>query len=161
MNFEKLFDLQHELDGKISVQYDPDSRSLRQDRLLALHVKIAELANETKCFKYWSDQKVSPLQKILDKYTDCIYFLLSMGSERGLTFDELTAKKVEYSLTDQFLNLYIDLNDFIVCSSEDQYLTLFEDFLSLGLSLGFSEKDIENTYILRYNINDICNATNY
>jgi dimeric dUTPase (all-alpha-NTP-PPase superfamily) len=52
----------------------------------------------------------------------------------------------DYCLSDQFLNLYIDINDLIASPSMDHYLTLFEDLLSLGLTLGFSEEQIENAF---------------
>ncbi|NRV84845.1 dimeric dUTPase (all-alpha-NTP-PPase superfamily) [Clostridium beijerinckii] len=53
----------------------------------------------------------------------------------------------DYCLSDQFLNLYIDINDLIAFPSIDHYLTLFEDLLSLGLTLGFSESQIQNQFI--------------
>nr|WP_321835564.1 dUTP diphosphatase [Clostridium butyricum] len=52
----------------------------------------------------------------------------------------------DYCLSDQFLNLYIDINDLIASPSMDHYQTLFEDLLSLGLTLGFSEDEISGQF---------------
>ncbi len=41
----------------------------------------------------------------------------------------------------------------MICSSKDHYITLFEDFLDLGINLGFSEKDVEKAYLKKNNIN--------
>ena len=40
-----------------------------------------------------------------------------------------------------------DINDLIVSTSSDHFLTLLEDTLSLGVTLGYSEKDIINSFI--------------
>jgi dimeric dUTPase (all-alpha-NTP-PPase superfamily) len=147
MNFEKLFELQKELDCRILNQHDLQQKILLQKKVLALQVELGELANETRCFKYWSKKGPSDSEVILEEYVDCFHFILSIGIEKGYQDIFLDAKYVEHSLTDQFLNLYIDVNDFVICSSMDQYVTLFEDFLSLGLSLGFSEEQIEEAYL--------------
>ncbi len=78
---------------------------------------------------------------------DCLHFILSIGLDKNFVDINLEPKTVNSSLTEQFLNLYIDLNDFVICLSHDQYLTLFDDFISLGIALGFTDRDIENAYL--------------
>jgi dimeric dUTPase (all-alpha-NTP-PPase superfamily) len=147
MNFKRLFELQKELDYRILDQHDLRDKPLLQKKVLALQVELGELANETRCFKYWSEKKPSDVDTILEEYVDCLHFILSIGIEKDFTDVNLDVKHVDYPLTDHFLNLYIDVNDFVICSSKDQYLTLFEDFLSLGLSLGFNKEQIQDAYL--------------
>jgi dimeric dUTPase (all-alpha-NTP-PPase superfamily) len=147
MNLEKLFELQKELDSRILNQHNLQEKPLLQKKVLALQVELGELANETRCFKFWSIKEPSTAEVILEEYVDCLHFLLSIGIEKGYKDIHIDVKHVEYPLTDQFLNLYIDVNDFVICSSMDQYLTLFEDFLNLGLNLGFTEEQIEAAYL--------------
>ncbi len=147
MNLEKLFALQKELDLRIRSEHNLLSNNLIQRKILALQVEIGELANETRCFKYWSQKKPSPKHVILEEYVDCLHFILSIGLEKEISNVNVELKLMDNSLTEQFLNLYIDLNDFVICQTREQYITLFEDFISLGASLGFSESDIENAYL--------------
>ena len=161
MNLDELFKLQMELDKKIVEQHALQNRSLVSEKTLALQVEIGELANETRCFKYWSTKKPSDKNVILEEYVDCIHFLLSIGLEFSFTDISVDAVLSEAKLTDQFISIYIDLNDFIICSSKDHYSTLFEDFLSLGLSIGFSEEDILEHYLLKNNINHERQASGY
>ena len=147
MNFESLFKTQKDLDNKIIKKHSLQKRSLKSNKLLALEVEISELANETRCFKYWSSKLPSSKEIILEEYADCLHFILSIGIEYGFQdTEELNLQKPDTTATDQFLNLYVDVTDFIVCSSKDHYLTLFEDFLNLGLYLDFSDDDIEDAY---------------
>lgn len=153
MNFSKLFKLQENLDNHILQQRGLDNKSLTSKKILALQVEIAELANETRCFKFWSDKGPSNKNIILEEYVDCLHFILTLGLEKQFNDIEIETKELQYDITAQFLNLYVDINDFIVSSSRDHYLTLFEDFLSLGKSLGFSIDEIEEAYIEKNSIN--------
>lgn len=153
MNLEKLFSMQKILDEHIRNQHSLQGQSLITKKMLALQVELGELANETRCFKFWSNKKPSEKDIILEEYVDCLHFILTIGIEINFTDIKLEPRSLECSITDQFVNLFIDINDFIVCSSKDHYITLFEDFLTLGNSLNFSHDDIENAYIAKNTIN--------
>jgi Uncharacterized protein conserved in bacteria len=153
MNLEKLFKLQNELDCRILKQHNLENEPLSQKKLLALQVELGELANETRCFKYWSNKKPSEKEVILEEFVDCLHFILSIGIEKDFNNVSLDLKVPDYPLTDQFLNIYIDVNDLLISPSKDHYATLFEDFLNLGTSLGFAISEIENAYLRKNLIN--------
>jgi dimeric dUTPase (all-alpha-NTP-PPase superfamily) len=153
MNLSKLFELQKELDERIREQHNLQGVSLLSKKILALNVEIGELANETRCFKYWSDRKPSDKNVILEEFVDCLHFILTIGLEKDFSDVCIEFKSMDYSTTEAFVNLYIDVNDFLVCSTKDHYITLFEDFLSLGENLGFTEEDMEEAYLAKNIIN--------
>lgn len=146
MNLEKILQFQQELDNKIESKNHLEGKSLLTKKLLSFQVKVGELATETQCFKYWLTKKSLDRQAILNKYMECTQFLLAVGLDKGFTQNKVNLKSVEYDLIEQFANLYIDINDFMVCSSKDNYISLLEDFLSLSPSLGLTEKEIEDGY---------------
>lgn len=147
MNLQKLFELQKSINDRIVAEHNLNGDSLLPKQLLALHVELGELANETNCFKYWSKKGPSEKSVILEEYIDCLHFILTIGLHKKYNDVEISSTPSEYNLIDQFLNLYIDVNDLLIASSKDHYITLFEDFLSLGVTLGFSENDIEEAYL--------------
>jgi dimeric dUTPase (all-alpha-NTP-PPase superfamily) len=142
MNLQKLYDYQSKLDEEIQSKIDTQGKLLLSQKLLALEVKVGELANETKCFHYWTSRKIQSRKRMLEKYIEALYLILSIGVEKGFTETDFEVKEVEYELTENFLNLFVDMNDFMVCSSKDHYITIIEDLLSLSLFLGFTEEDI-------------------
>jgi len=161
MDLKKLFDLQRELDSRISKEHHLQNDMLFSEKALALHVEFGSLANETRCFQYWCNQKASPQDVILDGYVDCLYFILSIGLDKDFEDIEPVLSCSVSNTTEQFLDIFIDINDFLICSSIDHYITLFEDFLSLGINLGFTEAVIENTYLHKnYENNQIQAAGN-
>jgi len=161
MDLKKLFDLQRELDSRISKEHHLQNDMLFSEKALALQVEFGSLANETRCFKYWCNQKSSPQNIILEEYVDCLYFILSVGIDKDFENIEPVLSCSVNKITEQFLDLFIDINDFLICSSIDHYITLFEDFLSLGINLGFTENDIEKAYLDKNYVNAERKATAY
>ena len=153
MNLQKLFQMQNTLDKRIETEHNLEGVPLLQKKILALQVELGELANETRCFKFWSTKKPSSKDVILEEYVDCLHFILSIGIEKNFQDITLNIKPITSELSEQFLNLYINIADFIICSSIDNYLNIFQNFLSLGQNLGFSEEDVENAYLYKNNIN--------
>ena len=144
MFVSNLFKIQKKLDNKITINPDLDDYKIKSRKNLELHIKISDLANETDCFNY-SKNINSHLdkKKIFNKYLICLQQVLSIGITNEYdNVTEISMQPTEYCLSDQFLNLYIDINDLIISRSEDHFETLFEDLLSLGNSLGFSEDEI-------------------
>lgn len=161
MNLSKLFQLQRNLDERIITEHNLHKESLFSKKVLALQVEISELANETRCFKFWSNKGPSNKNTILEEYVDCLHFILSLGLEKNYINLDPIMLDHDNDLTETFINIYIDINDFFVCSSKDNYKTLFEDFLCLGKNLGFTSEEIENAYFQKNNVNHKRQDTGY
>ncbi len=144
MNIQPLFEIQKKFNNKLSVNFELDSYKLHARKNLEFEIKLGDLANSTKCFNYLLDNTVMiDLNSVFNKYLTCISQLLTLGLDNNYTdLISVSMTPNDYCLSDQFLNLYIDINDLITSPSMDHYLTLFEDILSLGLTLGFSEAQI-------------------
>jgi len=153
MDLHKLFEIQNTLDDRIQAQHNLKNVPLLDKKILSLQVELGELANETRCFKFWSTKKPSSNDVILEEYVDCLHFILSLGLEKEYQDITLSPKDVPCELSSQFLNLYITIANFASDSSLDNYLNIFHNFLSLGKNLGFSHDDIESAYLYKNKIN--------
>ena len=91
IDLEELYNLQASLDAEIANNHHVTYESTFERRLLALIVEIGELANETRCFKYWSNKGPSAKEVVMDEFADGIHFLLSLGIP-------LHAKKYKYEI---------------------------------------------------------------
>lgn len=157
MDLQQLFKMQSGLDSHIEQNHDLENRSLFNEKIVALLVELGELANETRCFKFWSLKGASKEEIILEEFVDGIHFILSLGLE--LNFDEqLTVIKPEnnnnhHNLTDQFLKIYQLVNQFNQEKTFSKYEQLFGEFLKLGEMLDFSSKQIYDAYIEKNEIN--------
>ncbi len=153
MNLQKLFQMQSTLDKRILTEHNLYGINLLEKKILSLQVELGELANETRCFKFWSTKKPSSKDVILEEYVDCLHFILSIGLEKNFQHITLDSKHITSELSDQFLTLYVDIANFIISSSIDNYFNIFQNFLCLGEHLGFSNEDIQNAYLYKNNVN--------
>lgn len=150
MNIKPLFEKQYENNSKISIDSSLDKYKLSARKNLELNIKLSSLAEETKCYKYWIDDNTDINTDIVfQKYLDLFSQIITLGLDKGYVNSyDVKIIKNEYCLSDQFLNIYIDINDLTISPSEDHYQTLLEDFFTLGLSLGYTEKRIFDLFMI-------------
>lgn len=152
MNINPMFEINKKRISSISINADLEPYKLRVRKLLEFEVALGEFAKVTKCYDYSNDAVIdTDSDLILEKYINCISNLITLGIDHN--YDDITSINVtanDNCLSDQFLNLYIDINDLIVSPCRDHYETLFEDMLAVGEFLGFSENIINESF-LSYN----------
>ncbi|WP_174729651.1 dUTP diphosphatase [Mesobacillus harenae] len=155
MNIKKLYDMQRELDRHIEGQHGLDKEDLFDRKLLALLVEAGELANETRCFKFWSVKSASEKQIILEEYVDGIHFILSLGLDLGYEYSSEGHKGEpgDHNLTVQFLKVAESIIKFRSTKSKDDYEALFSQYILLGGQLHFSWQEIEEGYIMKNEVN--------
>ncbi|WP_432352181.1 dUTP diphosphatase [Sporosarcina sp. A2] len=148
MDMKKLFQMQTELDTYIQAQHDLAGRNLFEDKVLALLVELSELANETRCFKFWSTKGSSERALVLEEYVDSIHFLLSLGIVKKLTtFNEWKFSVTKDSLTTTFLKTNRAVFEFEQLPNMITYTGLWNQYGVLANQLGFSLEEIYIAYI--------------
>lgn len=146
--------MQKELDQRIETKHQLQNERLLERKVLALLVEIGELANETRCFKFWSLKPPSKEEVILEEYVDGLHFLLSIGLELHMSdINDMVPTKSNESLTNQFLTIYHEASLLKENLSVNTYLHLFQLYLNLGLSLGFTMNQIYDAYVSKNEIN--------
>lgn len=154
MNLEKLFTMQEALDKYIQTNKQVDE-DVFMKKGLALLVELAELANETRCFKFWSEKGPSERNVILEEYVDSIHFLLSLGIEKGLNdLKNWPVNEIEGDLTKLFLLTNEAIVAFIHNTTKSNYEKIWILYGAIAEKLGFSNEEVLQAYISK-------NETNY
>lgn len=155
MNWETLFKMQQELDQRIEVEHGLENEDLFRRKVMALLVELGELANETRCFKFWSTKPPKEDEIILEEYVDGLHFILSLGLEKGYRYSpqEDGHNSVDVDLTEQFHKVYGEVHLFQESPNDLHYQQLFKTFLNLGVKLGFSEQSIQDAYYHKNEVN--------
>ena len=154
MNLQNLFKMQRELDSYIETNMKVNE-DVFQRKGLALIVELAELANETRCFKFWSNKGASEREVILEEYVDSIHFLLSLGIEKKLDYLEVWPQSnLKQEITEIFLMTNSAILDFLTNPSENRYEKVWIMYGAIAEKLGFSSEEVLNAYISK-------NETNY
>ena len=156
-----LFSLQADLDAEIAAEHGIDYPSTHKRRLLALLVELGEFANETRCFKYWSNKSPSPKATILEEYVDGLHFLLSLGIPLGVC--EYTHHFVvrEKDLTSALLKVYADAVELEEHYDVEHYQKAFSDYLNIIPLFDFSSKEVVEAYLGKLATNHKRQQENY
>ncbi len=154
VNFNHLFSLQRELDNRIVQEHGLEGQNLFENKLLALKVEVGELANETRCFKYWSKKAPSPKETILEEYVDGIHFILSLGLELGVTHGKLPVEVDErQTAVHGFHEVYRSIERVAEAKDKDAYFHLMEQYLVLGRLIGLRFDEIDAAYLKKNEVN--------
>ncbi|WLR60780.1 dUTP diphosphatase [Guptibacillus hwajinpoensis] len=154
MKFEHLFTLQRQLDTRIVKEHNLEHEDLFENKLLALKVEIGELANETRCFKYWSKKAPSPKETILEEYVDGIHFILSLGIELGITTYEAVSKgDLAGSEVHAFHRVYKAIDQVASKKNEEAFNDLMESYLLLGQLIGLRFEEMNEAYLKKNKVN--------
>ncbi|MGE6602137.1 dUTP diphosphatase [Lysinibacillus sp. FSL M8-0216] len=147
MNIQQLFMMQKELDDFIE-QTQNIQQDVFQEKGLALMVELAELANETRCFKFWSTKGPSAREVILEEYVDSIHFILSLGLLKNYTtIEKWPVIEEQRHLTATFLETQGAILAFIQQPTKDRYLAIWQCYGLLAYNLGFTFEDVVRAYI--------------
>ncbi len=108
---------------------------------LELLVEIGELANETRCFKYWSQKEVNN-DLVKEEYADCIIMTLCFFNYLNISLDEVIYTSLDEDVITIFFDIYYQAS--IFSKREDK--TIIKDILvkliNLGYKLGFTDQEI-------------------
>ena len=72
-----------------------------------------------------------------------IIYNISENHYVGLTVNTAESDNLTYI---ESINRFIDINDLIISPSTDHFNTLLEDVLSLGVTLGYDEEQINKAF---------------
>jgi dimeric dUTPase (all-alpha-NTP-PPase superfamily) len=154
VNIEMLYEMQEGLDRHIEEKHGLQSEDLADRKVLALLVELGELANETRCFKFWSLKPASEHKVILEEYVDGIHFILSLGIETGCRQSEFTdAYLPSCTLSEQFLAIYSRIDEFRKSREKQAYADLFREYMGLAAMLGFTGEDVVKAYLEKNEVN--------
>lgn len=152
MNLNELFPVQKKFDELVVKSRKLNNDDLFVKKVQALKVEIAELDNEIKVFKYWSDKKMNR-DKALEEFADCVHFALSLGNDLGYTEHHYTNSK-PIDLTTLSLGLTNAVTFLSAHQTKGQMQTVFNLLLKYGYQIGFTEDEVIAAYYKK-------NETNY
>lgn len=161
MNLQQLFKIQEIMESNIRENSKIDENVLGKEnifdlRFLALQVKVGEIANLTKCYKYTKAKEDIPRDKLMFRYIEALKYLLSIGNMYDfniIDLDAVNSSSREESLIKVFSFIYDDItelkdvvrrNNYV--DSVSSYIRLFSRFMNLGRLLGLTFEEVYEYY---------------
>ncbi len=93
------------LDSRFEEKYLGTVNQYDEKNSISLTTEIAELANETKCFKYWSVKKMD-IDKVKDELADCFMMILYRYNELKTVTIKIEYQELNTDILETFNNLF-------------------------------------------------------
>ena len=161
IELEELFQAQGQLDQRIADEHHVSYQSTRDRRIMALIVEIGELANATRCFKYWSNKGSEDKSIVLDEYADGLHFFLSLGIDIKTDKKVYHLTKHQEDLTKQFHLVYHNIDVFYKKQDDNSYIRAFQSFFNLLPLFGYRWKELKDAYYKKLQVNYDRQNNNY
>lgn len=156
MDYKKLSEMQKKLRKDI-MDHHPEIKNdvERFDKLiLALNVEVSEIANEVRCFKFWSLKPPSSKAIIIEEFVDALHFVLELGIELNEEIGSIYYLNSDIqTITEKFNELYECVSRLNRYRNTSTYQMLVSELFTLGMALGFTDEDIEAAYLKKNEIN--------
>lgn len=171
MDLIKLASMQKKLDSFIAKEKglgDPYDKKFLKSRILALKVEIAELANATRCFKYWSNKGPESKERILDEAADVLHFAISIMNLENMNNANSEDIKLENinNIISEGVNVEKE-SDYNILRKRliNQFNLLFQyaekkrwgiiiiELMYSILLMGFTLEELERAYLRKHNEN--------
>ena len=161
IELKDLFEAQAKLDSRIAKDHNVSYETTRDRRIMALIVEIGELANATRCFKYWSNKGSESKEIVLDEYADGLHFFLSLGIDIKTSKNVYHITKHQDDLTKQFHLIYHNIDNFYKKQDDKSFIKAFQSFFNLLPLLGYRWISLKNAYYKKLQVNYDRQNNNY
>lgn len=140
--FNEVYEANKQLDARFDEQYHQHDPAIIRMNIVELCVEIGELANETRCFKYWSQKKASESTVILEELADCFLMTLCFCNYKHLVLPASFKQIEKDNINVVFQHLFYLASSLEPSLDEKIILDLLNHFIHLGYLLHFSDDDM-------------------
>ncbi|MED3974585.1 dUTP diphosphatase [Priestia megaterium] len=152
MNLKYHYEIQDGLVAHIQKNHPISIAETKYDRIdkkfLATMVELAEAANDSRVFKFWSKNQL-PKDTMPEEVSDFHHFFLELGIEFGYRLEELPEAFKLHSPTAQFLSLFKTLGRLHTRWSNEDYEHLGALFNGLLEWLEITHEELDKEYLAK------------
>ncbi len=146
-----IYKITKQIDEQFALRYGNNEEILKKNRLELL-VELGELANETRCFKYWSMKQIGEKEKVLEEYIDCLFMVLYFSNLTDISLDEEFPTSLNGDLIDTFLSLNKYASDISKVPKKDEIKRVLVELVHLAEILDFTIEDLERVTLKKQKI---------
>jgi len=148
--WQTIYQQNLKLDQIFEKKYFQDSEMYHKN-CLELLTELGELANETKCFKYWSIKEPNK-DKVLEEYADCITMVLYFFGYLELSLDDLPEPKTYDNILELFNFLFAESSRLYNHCDELIVKTIFQNLLQIKEFLNITETELQEACLSKQDI---------
>lgn len=150
MNLKEIYEKEKIINSYFRKKYDYENEEIFYKQVLELICKLSEFAYETKCFKYWKDEKQSSPDITIPEFADCLMITLCFCDLANI--EEIQIEDI--SETDM-VKLFIESNKLAslltINLDKEKLLKLLSYLIALSKLLNYSDEELNNYCLEKMN----------
>ena len=146
MNLNEIYEKEKIINAHFRKKYNYENEEIFNKQVLELLCELSEFAYETKCFKYWKNEKQSSPEITIPEFADCLMITLCFCDLANI--DEI---KIENINEKDMVKLFIETNT--IASSltmnleKEKLLKILSNLVAISKLLDYSEEEF-NKYCM-------------
>ena len=150
MNLKEIYEKEKIINSYFRKKYNYENEEIFYKQVLELICELSEFAYETKCFKYWKDEKQSSPDITIPEFADC--FMITLGFCDLANMEEIQTEDI--SETDM-VKLFIESNklasSLTINLDKEKLLKLLSYLIALSKLLNYSDEELNNYCLEKMN----------
>lgn len=150
MNISEIYKKEKIINAHFRKKYNYESEEIFNKQVLELLCELSEFAYETKCFKYWKDEKQSSPDITIPEFADCLMITLCFCDLANV--DEIIIEDIHEK---DMVKLFIDTNR--IASSltmnldKQKLLKILSYLVAISKLLNYSDDELNDYCIEKMN----------
>ena len=150
MNLNEIYEKEKIINAHFRKKYNYESEEIFNKQVLELLCELSEFAYETKCFKYWKNEKPSSPEITIPEFADCLMITLCFCDLANI--DELELEDIEEK---DMVKLFIEANKLAASLTMDldkeKLLRLLSCLIEISKLLNYSDEELDSHCIKKMN----------
>lgn len=150
MNLKKIYEKEKIINSHFKAKYDYQNESIFYKQVLELICELSEFAYETKCFKYWKNEKQSSPDITIPEFADCLMITLCFCDLANI--DEVKIENVdEIDMVKLFIESNKIASSLTINLDKEKLLKLLSNLIALSKLLNYSDEELNNYCLEKMN----------
>ena len=150
MNLNEIYEKEKIINAHFRKKYDYESEEIFNKQVLELLCELSEFAYETKCFKYWKNEKQSSPDITIPEFADCLMITLCFCDLAKI--DEIKVEEIDAK---DMVKLFIETNS--IASSltmnleKEKLLKILSNLIAISKLLNYGDDELNDYCIKKMN----------
>ena len=147
MDIDEIYKKEKIINAYFRKKYNYESEEIFNKQVLELLCELSEFAYETKCFKYWKNEKQSSPDITIPEFADCLMITLcfcDLANINELKIDNIEEKDI--------VKLFIEANkiasSLTINLDKEKLLKILSYLIALSKLLNYSDTEL-NDYCIK------------
>ena len=141
MDLNEIYKKEKIINSHFRKKYDYNNEEIFNKQVLELLCELSEFAYETKCFKYWKNEKQSSPDITIPEFADCLMITLCFCDLANI--DKLVISEVdEKNMVNLFIETYKIASTLSFDLDREKLLKILSNLLAISKLLGYTDEQL-------------------